>query len=343
MAEQKKTWTISWKELLFQLVLHVIVFVFYSFDSNQPGIETYRVVFFLNYSLVAAFINYYLLPRFFYTKKYLLFLAIFATLITLLILLEELVLEQVFFPNTRRAQTFPGLLFTLLDILPVIIILSGFKFAWDSIGKQSEVEKLQAAIKESELQFLKSQINPHFLFNNLNNLYSYAIGKSDKTPKIILELSSVLRYMLYECKERYVPLAKEVEQIKNFTQLYQLQIEERGKVSFNAKDIGSIHKIAPLILIVFIENAFKHSQAGLSENIEIEIDIELEEDTLYFKCRNNFQPASPDANTSKGIGLQNVVKRLELLYPNSHQLEIKSTDNSYEVQLRLKLEKMNTA
>ncbi|MEO0331173.1 MAG: histidine kinase, partial [Bacteroidota bacterium] len=195
-------------------------------------------------------------------------------------------------------------------------------------------------IQESELQFLKSQINPHFLFNNLNNLYSYAIDYSPQTPEIILKLSSVLRYMLYECKEKLVPLVKEVKQLENFTQLSQLQIEERGVVNFTAQTNQSDYQIAPLILIVFIENAFKHSQSGQSENIRIDISIQLsEEGALEFWCRNNFSVDTNTENLASGIGLANVKKRLQLLYPNAHQLRIKETENQYEVSLSMQLTK----
>lgn len=330
---------ISWKELLFQLLLHTVVFIFYSFDRTQSTIQPYHFGFFLNYTLAAALINYYLLPRFFYLKKYLIFSISVIMLIGVVMLVEELLLEPLFFPNTRRAQTFPGLFFTLWGVLPVIAILSGFKFAWDAIGKQREVEALQATVKESQLQFLKSQINPHFLFNNLNNLYSYAITQSPKTPKIILELSAVLRYMLYECREQFVPLPKEIDQLRNFTQLYQLQIEERGIVNFTATGTDASYRIAPLILIVFIENAFKHSQAGQSENIRIDISIKMEGDTLHFHCKNNYKTVAIPKGKEQGIGLDNVKKRLQLLYPDAHELRIDEAEDKYEVWLSLQLGK----
>ena len=332
---------IHWKEVVFQLVLHVLVFIFYSFDRTEPAIEPYQVAFFLNSAVAAAVINYFLLPRYFYTKKYLVFFISVSVLIGLVMLMEEQVLEQIYFPNTRRAENFPGVFITLIDILPVIVILSGFKFAWDAIVKQRQLEEMQAEIMESELQFLKSQINPHFLFNNLNNLYSYAISKSPKTPQIILHLSAVLRYMLYECKERYVPLSKEMEQLENFTKLYQLQIEERGKVNFKTKLIGNSHKIAPLILVVFIENAFKHSQASQTNNIKIDIETELEGDYLTFLCRNNYTAIQTSGELNKGIGLKNVKKRLELLYPDAHELKITESDGIFEVQLRMELQKLS--
>jgi hypothetical protein len=343
MVQKIKTAFISSREFFFQLVLHALVFSFYAFDSSHPDIgfqlESHQFVFFLNYALANALISYILLPQFYYRKKYVPFFVF--TLLTIggVILMEELVLEKIYFSDSR-GSSFPGVLFSLAQVLPIIVILSGFKFAWDALTKQRQVDELKAIIKESELEFLKSQINPHFLFNNLNNLYAYAIENSPKTPAIILELSSVLRYMLYECREKSVPLSKEIEHLKNFTQLNELQIEERGVINFNTQNIQSDYQIAPLILIVFIENAFKHSQAGQSSDIFIDIDIQLsDEGKLEFFCKNNFHPVANTNNTSKGIGLENVKKRLQLLYPHTHQLDIRQTGIQYEVHLSMQLKK----
>lgn len=327
------------KELIFQIVLHAMVFVFYSFDKNQPQIAQYQVVYFLNYTLAAFFINYFLLPRFYYKKKYVHFFAWVVVTILLVILIEELVIERIYFPDTK-GKYFPGFFYSLLDVLPVITILSGFKFAWDAMRKQREVDELKSVAKESELQFLKSQINPHFLFNNLNNLYAYAIEQSPKTPEIILELSGLLRYMLYECQEQYVPLSKEVTQLENFISLGKMQFEDRGEVHFSAENIQGGQQIAPLILIVFLENAFKHSTASQTENILIEVSLSLTDSgTLSFVCKNSHQAQSNTTNLSHGIGLENVKKRLELLYPNAYQLSILNMNDTYEVRLTMDLNK----
>ncbi|MEM9884501.1 MAG: histidine kinase [Bacteroidota bacterium] len=332
-----KTKFISLKELSFQVILHLVVMFFFIYDRQEEGIEAYRIVYFLTYIVAGVLVSYVLLPRFFYTKRYVLFFFYFALIIAANILVEELVLEQIYFPDTRGTR-FPGVIFSLMGVLPIITILSGFKFAWDALTKQREVEELRATVRESELEFLKSQINPHFLFNNLNNLYAYAIENSPKTPTIILELSGVLRYMLYECKAQFVPLKKEVEQLKNFTQLSELQIEDRGYVQFETKNIQPNYQIAPLIMVVFIENAFKHSQASQADDIFIEIQLELSRNgQLHFVCRNNYQAVTNTQNLAHGIGLENVKKRLDLLYPDTHTLKIKQTGSVYEVNLKIQL------
>lgn len=327
----------GYAEVFFQIFLHIVLFLFFSFDKQNPSIQGHQILFFLNYAVGAFLINYVLLPQFFYRKKYVAFFILICIIIAVIILVEEFVLEPTFFPDTR-GKYFPGIIYSLLDVMPIIIILTGFKFAWDAAGKQREVETLRASVKESELQFLKSQINPHFLFNNLNNLYSYAIEQSPKTPSIILELSSVLRYMLYDCKEDFVTLSKEIEHLKNFTQLNELQVEERGKITFKTENICSGYRIAPLILTVFVENAFKHSTASQSNKIYIDIDIKVEDaGVLHFVCSNSFLPMTNTENLSKGIGLENVKKRLQLLYPGAHTLTTQEQKDSYLVELKLQL------
>jgi hypothetical protein len=327
------------KEIIFQIILHLVVFSFYAIDRKNPQIEESEVVFFINLAVVAFVINYVFLPRFFYKKKYLTFALAAVGIIAFTLVMEELVLEQIYFPETR-GTSFPGIFYTLLSILPVVTILVGFHFGWDAFRKERELEKLQGAVKESELQFLKSQINPHFLFNNLNNLYAHAIENSPKTPDIILELSAVLRYMLYDCKAEYVPLGKEVEHIENFMKISELQIEDRGSVGLTVENVSESYQIAPLLLIVFIENAFKHSTASQTDNISIAVDIRVEKDgVLKFSCVNSYHPHSNIDSLSSGIGLENVRKRLDLLYPQAHELVIHQGENRFEVILSLALKK----
>lgn len=283
-------------------------------------------------------ISYLILPKFFYNKKYVPFIIATILVITLVILIEELVIERIYFPDTR-GRGFQGYFYVLLDVLPIITILSGFKFAWDAIRKQREVDQLKELMEQSELSFLKSQINPHFLFNNLNNLYSYALENSSKTPVIILELSSVLRYMLYECKEKYVPVSNELKQLGNFIRLNELQIEERGVVEYSIPENEDLPlRIAPLILMVFVENAFKHSTASQVDDISIKIDVKVsDEGILNFTSENSYRSTSNKNDLSEGIGLQNVRKRLELIYPGSHKLDIDEKSNIYLVKLTIDL------
>lgn len=323
-------------EGLFQFVLLSVVFIFYSVSRRHPEIEFYEMVFFLNYAIASYIIMYGLLPTFLYKKRYIRFILASLLLIASVIIIEEAVLEQIFFPDTR-GKGFPGVFDNLASCMPTITILTGFKFAWDALLKQSQVDQLRDAVIESELQFLKTQINPHFLFNNLNNLYSYSLENSPKTPQIILELSSFMRYMLYECQAEYVDLEKEIEQLKNYINLSRLQCEEQARITFKSKINGN-YQIAPLILHVFIENAFKHSLSSQSQGISITINLFVGEDgVLRFECQNTFAKESNTQNLSRGIGLENVRKRLQLLYPSTHNLDVSKAGNIFNVHLWMDL------
>jgi hypothetical protein len=323
------------KEVLFQLVLNAIIFLFYSYDRRVEGIEPFRIAYFINYALAATIINYLALPRYYKNRKTFEFIAIFILCLIASVLAEELILEKIFFPE--RGASIKAL-YAFIEIIPVVSILTGAKFAWDALNKQREVDLLKDAVRNSELMYLKSQINPHFLFNNLNNLYSYALEGSKKTPDIILELSGLLRYMLYECQDEYVSLKKEVKHLENFINLNELQIEDRGQVSFTKHNITEEHKIAPLILVVFVENAFKHSVGSLSENIKIDVTIGIDNDgILKFTCENTFDETANNDSIAKGIGLANVRKRLDLIYPKDYVLKIEKQSNIYKVDLEIKL------
>jgi hypothetical protein len=324
------------RETVFQVILILVLFLATVYDKDTPAVRLADILFFINYVLAALFVSYILLPRYFYTKKYYRFALGILVLLICVLLLEEFVLEKIFYPDSRGSM-FPGVIPTLLGIIPTIMILVGFKFAWDAQKKQSELEALNTMVAESRLQFLKSQINPHFLFNNLNNLYSYALENSSKTPTIILELSSLLRYMLYDCREKLVPLEKEIECLQNFVRLQELQIEERGDIEFTVSGNAQNQSIAPLILIVFVENCFKHSTSSQSDNIHIQVDLDIQDGFLNMKCNNSYSPNTNTEKLSKGIGLENVKSRLELLYPDAHELKISHDEKVFKVDLVITL------
>ncbi len=258
-------------------------------------------------------------------------------LLLMVILVDEFILEKLFYPFTRGTY-FPGVLFTIIETLPIILIFVVFKFAWDFNRKQREVEELKSLVQESEIQFLKSQVNPHFLFNNLNNLYAKALKSSPKTPEIILELSSVLRFMLYESREDFIPFSRELEHLQSYTSLFVLQIENRGEVQFQTDLESNQFTISPLLLVVFVENAFKHGAGSQSKGIRIDISIQVTAvGQLSFVCANNHSPHYKARQSASGIGLENVKKRLQLLYPNQHRLSITDDGERFEVNLSMQL------
>lgn len=199
--------------------------------------------------------------------------------------------------------------------------------------ERKEMEKQQLI---SELSFLKSQVNPHFLFNSLNGIYALAMKKSDKTPEAVLQLSDLMRHMLYESDKEKVALEKEVEYLQNYIHLQQLRLPSEVQVNFQAE--GELHgkTIAPMLFIPFVENAFKHGVDSRGGNIQIKIQVKG--NILSFDMMNRISQAQ-NKDTVSGIGLANVRKRLDLLYPSRYKLEYKETNGNFVVHLHLTLEK----
>ncbi|WP_052158257.1 sensor histidine kinase [Lacinutrix jangbogonensis] len=204
--------------------------------------------------------------------------------------------------------------------------------------KQKDVANLLEQKRTSELNALKHQLNPHFLFNTLNNLYALALKKSDKTPEVIAKLSEILDYMLYQCKDKYVPIEKEIELLDNYIALEELRYGNRVEVVFE-KHINSPVKIAPLILLTFVENAFKHGVSQELKKAVITLYICTTDTEIVFKLKNT-KPQSHIENTIKekgSIGMSNTEKQLELLYPNAYVLNVNNTTLDYNLELKIKL------
>ncbi len=196
--------------------------------------------------------------------------------------------------------------------------------------------KLNEQKKTAELVALKNQLNPHFLFNTLNNLYALTLKKSDDAPKVIQKLSEILDYILYRCNDDYVSLDKEIELIENYLSLEKIRYADRVKISFS-KNVTGQEKVAPLLLLTFVENAFKHGVANEINQALININISKKREQLIFSVENS-KPISAEPITEKeSIGLQNIKKQLELLYPKAYDLIIENTSNSFSANLKLDL------
>jgi LytS/YehU family sensor histidine kinase len=199
--------------------------------------------------------------------------------------------------------------------------------------------KIEQQKLEAELKTLKGQLNPHFLFNSLNNIYSLALIKSDKVPELILKLSDLMRHIIYESKENYIPLEKELEFVNNFIELQRIRTSDKTKIKYDITGIIPSAKIAPLLFEPFIDNAFKHGLPGTDNSDFINITFNFEDrETLVFKLENNYEEMFVQKKINSGIGLKNVRQRLKLLYqPNEYKLDIHKKDHIYRVILELKL------
>ena len=208
---------------------------------------------------------------------------------------------------------------------------------FDLNNKEKLINRLEREKLDAELQALRAQLDPHFLFNSLNNVYSLALDADEKVPAYLLQLSDNLRYMLYECKAQEVPLDKELEYIRNYLALQQLRVGAEVQVELEVSGETTHLTVAPLLFIPFIENSFKHGLKARVPKAKILIYFACQEQGLQFSIFNTIAKAPEDSVLPPvgGIGLENVQKRLELLYPHQHQLIIKEEKDQFQVKLEL--------
>ncbi|HEY8401906.1 MAG TPA: histidine kinase [Cytophagaceae bacterium] len=221
------------------------------------------------------------------------------------------------------------------SVLFMLAVSTSVRLISEYLRKENEQKERDNEKLNSELGFLRSQINPHFLFNTLNNIYGLAATGSKDTEKAILKLSDLMRYMLEDALVEKVPLAKEIDYLKNFIELQKLRIAQTVEVQFTITGEAGNQMIEPMLLIPFIENAFKH---GISYRVKsyIYIDLIIEEHKLSLKVENSLAPEPAERDSVSGIGLQNVYRRLDLLYPDKYLLNI-SKGESYIVNLEIQL------
>lgn len=340
-----------WIKMIWMTLIFGGVWIFVPFISNNFSVAPFTLFNGLKKILGVAliiFINVkFLLPNYYFKNK----IALYLLLGTISIVLIYFALEFFINPLTEQYRVIPGrdrdrgrggmlsyrnfnrmMPYFLAMIGSAVVEISNF-----ANRQAKEAMLLKSEKLETEMKFLKSQINPHFLFNSLNNIYSLSYLKPEKTPENLLKLSEMLRYMLYECNEEKVPVSKEIAYLENFIHLKLLK-DSRGmnvKTDFN-KSIGHL-MVAPMLLIPFVENAFKHSNIEDLENGWITIALDQEQDNLVFTVKNSNPNKSYTKDKAGGIGLPNVKRQLDLLYPNKHQLKIEETTNQYVVYLEIDL------
>ncbi|PRX55402.1 sensor histidine kinase [Flagellimonas meridianipacifica] len=199
--------------------------------------------------------------------------------------------------------------------------------------KRSRIKEMSR--KETELQFLRAQLNPHFLFNSLNSIYSLVREKSSEAPQAVITLSELMRYMLYEAKKELVPLTKEIDYIKNFVQLQILRLSDSKNVKLRVSGEYEDKLIAPLLLVPFVENAFKYG-TDFKGDTYVDINLKIVSETLFFRVTNKIGPYKKDLESS-GIGLENIKNRLQILFPEEHSMLITKENGNYMVNLELQL------
>ncbi|MEN8120546.1 MAG: histidine kinase [Bacteroidota bacterium] len=225
----------------------------------------------------------------------------------------------------------------IFSVIMVLLVSTLYRNEMVKREKEEEASLLKNQMLEAESKLLKWQINPHFLFNTLNNIYALSLMKSDRTPDAVHRLSEMLRYVIYDCNEEYVVLEHELNYIKGYIALQLLKDDEISNVHFEFADIDTKLKIAPMLLISYIENSFKHSKIEDLNNGWINIKLETIGKTLHFEVKNSIPEIEPAKDKQGGLGLENVKRRLELIYPGRYNLNVMKTEKEYSVKLTLEL------
>jgi two-component system, LytTR family, sensor kinase len=296
----------------------------------------------VNYAICAIvfYLNYYVLtPHFVKKHAYSqLFLMLFVFGVVLLLIREGM--DKIYyFGILQNGKPFSQIMHRTMAIMGFLMISSAFSVVKRLSENQKMLFALEKSKLEAELAFLKTQINPHFLFNTLNNIYSLAYLKDDKAAPMIAKLSNMLRYMLYECSDRRVPLSQEVAFLQNYIDLQAVKSESSLMIDFFAENVSEEHQIAPLILINFVENAFKHAHWETHPDAWINVHVEVtEEHELLFEVSNCKYEVKKVVTRHHGIGLTNTKKQLELNYPNRHSLTITDETDSYNILLKIFLD-----
>jgi len=345
--EERPDIQIGFQKYGYHILFWLAFYLFFVINDNKVefGIfftlvkELINVLFYI----AIVYINLYILiPKYLKQKSFWVYLLSMLVVVIMITPIKTLVYYllysnypdlQVYFVDRQRD--------IFLSSFLVMIGSTGFKIFNDWAFHQREKQELQKQSLESELNFLKSQINPHFLFNTLNNLYALTLKKSDDAPEIVLKLSEMMRYMLYECNEKRVLLTKEINYLKNYLDLELIRQGELVEIDFNLEGDVDNQKVAPLVFIPFVENCFKH---GLKNEIgkgHVKINMKVNDDAVDMTIENSKTtslPSQPGKGRSGGIGLVNVKKRLDLHYGESYNLDITDNPNDFIVQLYIQLD-----
>lgn len=294
---------------------------------------------------------YYLVPKFFVQKKYGRFIIGMVLLLCALqlagIIISALSLskEMSMFIGYNEADLKK---YFVTNIWPGFIrlfgnppLICGFFLALRIIKnwykEQMQHEMLIKENANAELQLLKAQVHPHFLFNTLNNIYSFTLNQSPEAPALVNKLSDTLQYMITDCKTEWVPLQKEIKMLEDYIGLEKVRYGDRLEMWLDIQGDARDKLIAPLIMIPFVENCFKHGTSMMRGKQWMQLNINVKENQLHFQLTNSKPPQPIHNGNKKGIGLQNVKKRLALLYPGKHQLNISSAEGVFSVHLQLEL------
>jgi len=341
----------------FWIVVLIILTVIYGAGMPDYWIAIAVVALFLPIHIAYFYsIGYVIIPKFFNRKKRIEFfvLLIAAVVFSTLAfrLMEIFIADPIIYSAVKRTD--PTFVWKKLEgtfwqqLAKPVYLISAFEqtniFVWVALSVKffkMWFERRQAAM-EAELNFLKGQLHPHFLFNTLNNLYALTLNQSPQSPSVVMGLAEILRYMLYEANTDVVDLDRDIKIVESYIELEKIRYEDRLDINFSINGLSNEYKIAPLLILPLVENAFKHGASEQVGQAWINMDLRVKNNFLKFKISNS-KPDRPEVKDSRShhssIGLANVRKRMEILYPAAHQLKILEEDEVFAVILELELDK----
>lgn len=285
-----------------------------------------------------AYLNlHYFLPRYLLNKRYGRYFSM-----VLLSILGYLIVQSMFdyylygyvIGPMRNSDLWESLSYNFFSTLWYLGLMVALKLSIDWYEQQRILQKITVEKLQAEVDFLRSQVNPHFLFNILNNLYALTLKKSDLAPDVVLKLSEMMEYMLYDSDDARVPLEKELRYLQNYIELERIRCGDHADIAFQIEGTLNGQEIAPLLLLPLVENAFKHGVGKQSEKAWLHGKVSLNRTTVEMKVENN-KPVTSQSGGKGGIGLANLRKRLELLYPGRHTLQTEDNQGVYKVSLNI--------
>lgn len=329
----------KWYHLLFWLAVGAVWFYLRYQDYaslTQAGLVTLIKV--VDLATIIYIVNLIFVPKLLYRKRYSLFAASFILMVAVFSFLKMLLLAQVLHQPLPAINIKQAVYNNFITQFFLVLASIALKSAVDYIKLQKRMVEVAKEKAEAELAFLKAQMNPHFLFNSLNAVY-FLIDKTNEVARGALhKFSEMLRYQLYECNDAHIPIEKEIRFLQDYVALQQLRLNENTSVEFTCEKEVSHFSIEPLLLIPFVENSFKHlSHFSDGKQNEIQIKLDRQNGSMLFSVYNTTEQ-KVSATKDGGIGLANVQKRLQLLYPGKHQLQVKQKDGWFGIELNLSLQ-----
>lgn len=322
--------------IAFWIMLVLPPFLFrYNTPSNRfTEYSLYRILISNAFLAIIFYVNaFYFFPSIFKKKGFWIYLLVIIATIAGIWFFSQY-LDDNLFPTRRKwgRSVFPN----IISYIFIVGISCSYRIIIDHLKQQKNNKEKETENLKTELSFLRSQISPHFMFNVLNNLVSLARKKSDKMESALLQLSSLLRYMLYEGNQGRISLRQEVKYLQGYIDLQKLRFGDDVDIEFNVKGDVDEFELEPMLLIPFVENAFKHGM-GTIQNPSIRIYMEVMDKKLHFEVENDIPPVGESKDASSGIGLANTTRRLDLLYNNLYDLKVSQENQKYLVKLKLEM------